>query len=248
MNTPVVDFHNHVGRFGRLRMDDDAGRLLRIMDGAGVDRACVFNVWYGNARHGNDMTARFVSQHPDRFIGACFVNPHHPEEITGELERGIEGLGLKYIKLYPAYLGRPIDDPAFDPVFEWADERSLVVMSHHDRWPEPRRYIGVAERFRRVRWVIAHAGNGPLGQADAVAAAQACPNIFLEMSTSYGDCSTVEFLVEGAGADRVLFGSDMNEQDVRYQLGRIITADISEEAKRKVMGLNAVELLGLGER
>ena len=245
MDTPVIDFHNHVGRCGRLRMDDDADRFLRIMDEAGVDRACVFNVWYGDARYGNDMTARFVARHPDRFIGSCFINPHYPEEIAGELERCIDGLAMKYIKLYPAYLGRPIDDPAYDPVFEWADERGLVVMSHHDRWPEPLRYIGVAKRFPRVRWVIAHAGNGPFGQADAVAAARACSNIYLEISTSFGDSRTIEFLVDGVGADRVLFGSDMPEQEVRYQLGRIVTAAISEEAKRKILGLNAIKLLDL---
>ena len=51
--------------------------------------------------------------------------------------------------------------------------------------------------------------------------------------------------MEGAGADRVLFGSDMPEQDVRHHVGRVLTADISEEAKRKVLGLNAARLLKL---
>ena len=48
-----------------------------------------------------------------------------------------------------------------------------------------------------VRWVIAHAGNGPLGQDEAVAAAQACANIYLETSTSFGDSRTIEYLVQG---------------------------------------------------
>ena len=44
----------------------------------------------------------------------------------------------------------------------------------------------------------------------------------------------------------MLFGSDMPEQDARYQVGRVATADITDEAKRKVLGLNAIEVLGLG--
>ena len=52
-------------------------------------------------------------------------------------------------------------------------------------------------------------------------------NIYLELSTSYSDSDTVSFLVDGAGADRVLFGSDMPEQDVRHHVGRVLTADIS---------------------
>jgi predicted TIM-barrel fold metal-dependent hydrolase len=78
-----------------------------------------------------------------------------------------------------------------------------------------------------------------------VEAVRACPNIFLETCTSFGEHGTIEFLVEGAGADRVLFGSDMPLMDARYNVGRIATANISEEDKRKVLGLNAMRLLGL---
>jgi predicted TIM-barrel fold metal-dependent hydrolase len=39
----------------------------------------------------------------------------------------------------------------------------------------------------------------------------------------------------------------MPVMDARAMVGRIATADISEQAKRKVLGLNAIKLLGLGE-
>ena len=247
MRTPVIDFHNHVGRYGHLAMDDDPERFVRIMDAAGVDRACVFCIWYGDARRANDMTARLVATHPGRFIGAAYVTPNYPEEMLPELERAFYMPGMKYVKLYPAYhAGRVIDDPVFFPVFEWADARGLAVMSHHNDWPQPLRYVGLAKRYPNVRWVIAHAGNGPMAQEDAVRAAKSADNVYLEASTSWGDHGTIKFLVEGAGEDRVLFGSDMPEQDARYQVGRVATADISDEAKRKVLGLNAIEVLGLG--
>ena len=109
----------------------------------------------------------------------------------------------------------------------------------------PQLFIDLAERFTNVNWILAHAGNKELGRIDAVEAAKACPNIFLETCTSYGDHGAIEFLVEGAGADRVLYGSDMPLMDARMQVGRIVTADISETAKRQVLGLNAIRLLGL---
>ena len=56
---------------------------------------------------------------------------------------------------------------------------------------------------------------------------------------------TIEFLVAGAGEDRVLYGSDMPVMDARFHIGRIITADISDDAKVKVLGSNAIKLLGL---
>ena len=51
--------------------------------------------------------------------------------------------------------------------------------------------------------------------------------------------------MDEAGADRVLYGSDIALMDPRAQLGKIITADISEEAKRMVCGGNAARLLGI---
>ena len=251
MDTPVIDFHAHIGRWGKYALDDDPETYLRVMDSAGVDRACVNCIQFGDASRGNDLVAAFVSKHPDRFIGVAYVTPRHPDEAIAELPRAFDELGMRFLKLYPDYLGRPIDDPSYDPIFEWADSRGIVVMSHSSNVPggseltHPARFVGLATRFPGVRWVLAHSGNARQGQEQAVQAARECPNVFLETCTSFGEHGTIEFLVEGAGADRVLYGSDMPLMDARFQVGRIVTADISDDAKRKVLGLNAIKLLGL---
>ena len=83
------------------------------------------------------------------------------------------------------------------------------------------------------------------GQIQAVEAAQSSRNIWLETCTSHGEHGTIEFLVEGAGADRVLYGSDMPLMDARPLIGRIATADLDDDTKRRVLGLNAIDLLDL---
>jgi hypothetical protein len=55
----------------------------------------------------------------------------------------------------------------------------------------------------------------------------------------------IEKLVAGAGADRVLFGSDQPLMDPRVQLGKIITADLTDTEKRLVIGGNAQRVLNL---
>ena len=53
-----------------------------------------------------------------------------------------------------------------------------------------------------------------------------------------GDCYTlglIEYLVQQAGADKVLFGSDLTWIDPRTQLGMIYDADITAEAKQRIL-------------
>ena len=251
METPVIDFHGHVGRWSTAASDDDPGLYLRMMDAAGVDKACINCIFHSDARRANELVADYVARHPDRFIGVAFVTPHYPEEAVAELERAFGSLDLKYLKIYPTYLGRPIDDPGYFPIYEWCNDRDIVIMCHSsntgpdDTLTRPLSFIPLAQRYTRIRWVLAHSGNTPQGNLESIEAAQACTNVYLETCSSYTVSGTVELLVEGAGEDKVLFGVDMPLLDPRNQLGKIVTSDISDQAKRKVLGLNAIELLGL---
>ena len=127
MDTPVIDMHSHVGRWAKTGIDDSPPRYLRIMDEAGVDRACINCIFYGDASRGNDVVAGFVARNPDRFLGVAFVTPHYPQEAIREMERAFDVLGMRFLKLYPDYFGRPIDDPGYTPIFEWAEERGIII-------------------------------------------------------------------------------------------------------------------------
>lgn len=253
MNTPVIDFHTHVGRWGLNHMDATPERFLRLMDAAGIDKACVNCIFYGEARRSNDTVARYVQANSDRFVPVAYVTPRYPKEAISELERSFDEIGAKFLKVYPTYLGKPIDDPSYTPIFEWGNDRGIVLMSHSSRVSEddlltmPHSFVPLAKRFPNITWVLAHSGNNMRGQEEAVAAAQECPNIYLETCSSYSEHGAMEFLVEGAGEDRVLYGSDMPLIEPRHQIAKITTADLSDETKRKILGLNAIRILGLDE-
>ena len=251
MDTPVVDFHCHAGRQGYHGVNDEPERYVRIFDAAGVDVGCVNTVFHGDSRRGNDTTARLVDARPDRFVGAAFATPHYSEECIPELDRCFDQLGMKFIKIYPDYYGKANDHPDYFPIYEWANDRGAAIMGHatfHFDPPHldiPARFLALHERFPNVTWVIAHAGNVTEGQIGAVEAAKRCDKVVLETCTSMGEHGTIERLVNGAGEDRVIYGSDIPLMDPRLQLARIATADISDEAKKKVLGLNTIKLLGL---
>ena len=250
MDTPVVDFHAHCGRMGRVRVDDEPDRFIAIMDAAGIDAACINMPFMGEARLSNDKAAAFAGAHPDRLFFAAFVTPLYPEEVASELDRAVDLLGAKFVKIYPDFIGRPLEDSIWDPIFEWVNERGLPIMSHAILWDGSdsavtitERYTGLCERFPRIPWVMAHAAGG--GEEDAINAARTLPNVYMETCSSSGTHRAVQHSVEGAGADRVLFGTDMPLHDARREIAKVLTADISDDAKRRVLGLNAIDLLGL---
>jgi predicted TIM-barrel fold metal-dependent hydrolase len=245
--TQVIDFHGHVGRWDRYGMDDDPALLLRAMDAAGIDIACVFNIFHPEGTTGNDLTARYVAQHPARLIGFAYVSPCLPAQMAPELARAIDQLGFRAIKLYPPYTPWPLYEPPWQPIYEFANQRGLAILFHTGpEWQSLPKYIGeIAAHYPRANFVAGHAGNTPVERAQAIAAARAHPNVYLETCSTFRTPGVIEQLVAEAGADRVLFGSDTPLMDPRPQLGKIITANISDDAKRQILSLNARRLLGL---
>ena len=246
-DAPVIDFHGHVGNWESVAMLDEPSPMLHAMDAAGVDRACVFNIFHPDGRRANDSTAAFVARHPDRFIGFAYVSPMMPETIEAKLTRAIDDLGLQAIKIYPPYTVFPLDHEAWHAIFAFAQERGLVILSHTDdgALSEPRKLGTAAERFPGATFVSGHSGNIEPFRTQAIEMARVHDNFYLETCSTYRQPGVIEKLVAGAGSDRVLFGSDQPLMDPRTQLGKIITADLTDEEKRQVIGGNARRLLEL---
>ncbi|MDQ7010372.1 MAG: amidohydrolase family protein, partial [Mariprofundaceae bacterium] len=229
-------------------MVDDPVRMIAAMDAVGIDQACVFNIFHADCRIGNDETAAFVARHPDRFIGFAYASPlFAPNVIQSELARCIDDLGFRAIKVYPTYMPWPLHDEHWYPIYEFADDRGLAVPLHTGIEPNahPRYLSEVAPRFPNAQFVAGHSGNVDPHRQDAIAAARAYPNVYLETCSTFRSPGVIETLVEQAGAERVLFGSDTPLMDPRCQMGKIITAMIPAEAKRLVLGENARRLLRL---
>lgn len=241
----TIDFHGHVGRWDHLLMEDDIPKLLRSMDAVGIDRACVFNIFHPDGTRGNDLTAAFVARHPDRFIGFAYVSPLVPQGMVPELERAIDQLGFRAIKLYSPYTPYEYNHAVWDPIYQFAHERGLVVLAHTGQDAEPRFLGEAAARFPKAQFVAGHAGNTDPYRRQAIEAAQRYPNFFLETCSTFRTPGVIEELVREAGAERVLYGSDLPLMDPRPQLGKILTAAISNREKRLILGENARRLLRL---
>lgn len=243
----IIDFHGHVGRWDALNMVADPVQMLRSMDAVGIDMSCLFNIFQPEGTIGNNQTSTFVSENPDRFIGFAYVSPTLPYSVLPELERAIDQLNFKAIKIYPPYTPFPLDHAAWDPVYDFANERDLAIIAHTGNAgiAEPAQLGCAAARFPKARFVAGHSGNIEPYRSQAIEAAQQLPNYYLETCSTYRTPGVIEELVSKAGAHHVLFGSDIPLMDPRPQLGKIITANIDTDAKRLILGENARALLHL---
>jgi uncharacterized protein len=108
---------------------------------------------------------------------------------------------------------------------------------------EPKFFDDIAGLYPRANFVAGHAGNVQPQRSQACDAARRLPNVYVETCSTYRQPGVIEYLVAHAGADKVLYGSDQPLMDPRCQIGKIVTARISDEDKRCVLGGNAKRLL-----
>src|SRR5215813_8785712 len=86
------------------------------------------------ARIGNDTMADLCVRHPDRFAGfVAAVSLTDIEGSVAEAARAITQLGACGIQLFTPLAGRPLDEPAFAPLFAAMADFDLPIWLHPAR-------------------------------------------------------------------------------------------------------------------
>lgn len=241
----VIDFHAHF--FGDATSADvialEAARL-------GVDCLCVSNVSSyipapDEVERLNAVVYEGCARHPGVLLPFAYVNPLHGDRALSMLNDGLRH-GVCGIKLWVSVWA---DDPCVEPVARWAIDHDLPIM-HHSwmKWngnipseSQAHQVARLGRKFPDLRLVMAHVGGD---WEFGVKAVRDVENVSVDTSGSYGDSGMIEMCVAELGEDRVLFGSDVPGVDLAFTLAKITGADISPEAKEKILGLNALRVLG----
>jgi len=249
---PIVDIHGHLGPWQLVHMPAvSTEQMVETMDRVGIDRLCLnasMGCFSGDFRGGNDLVGEAVHKHPDRLVGQTIVNPNYPDQIVPELDRCRQRYGMRLAKIHPFCHEHPVDGPGYREFWDYADQHSLLVLAHSweaDRTCSPELYGKIAAEHKRVRIIMAHAGGTQKGCDDAMRTARQYENLFIDTATSQVHFGMIERYVAHLGAERVLCGSDIPRIHPAVPLGRIAYAKIAERDKEKILGRNAMALLGL---
>ena len=243
----VIDLHGHVGRYAYPIPDLTPEGLLAVLDRTHVEHiACSHMQCMGRDMDwGNREVLACMRACPGRILGYASLFPASATEVREETARRLAD-GFVGLKLHD-HNGFPYDDPAFLPAYEMADERRLPVLFH--TWGQDRQFaaiLRVAERFAEMSILLAHGGSQ---NPDAyIATALAAPNVYIDTCVSGSRRGLVEQLVDGAGADRVVFGSDCYFYSLTQQLGKIMGSRLDDATKRRILRDNAARILERAQR
>ena len=104
------------------------------------------------ARIANDAMAELCHAHPQRFPAfVAAVSLLDVEAAVAEAERAIVEAGARGVQVYTNIAGRPLDDPAFAPIFALAAAHDLPVWLHPARTAVMPDYAA-EERSRYEMW------------------------------------------------------------------------------------------------
>ena len=159
--------------------------LVRMMDEAQVDKCVIASVDRCMAvanREGNELIHKTAAQYPDKFIPTCTANPWYGDEAISEASNWI-AKGAKVLVLAPHVQGFVLNDGTTFPLLESLQQTDVPVYVHtgHYEHSTPFQLVDVAMRFSSINFIMGHSGSTDF-KADAVHAANRCPNIYLESS------------------------------------------------------------------
>ncbi len=250
---PAIDFHMHfldeglngAGGGHRMWRGDPQGifainRRLGVGGGAAMSWAGPVSV---DAVGGNAAIARALDLAPPGYFGAPTLDPvHYPAaEFAAQIRTVYADARMIGMKPYPRY-GVAYTDPRFAPWWEFGNEREFYALIHRTR-ADFSEVDTLAKKYPRVRWVATHIGASFAVADQSIESMKRHANTFAELTLTSVTLGVIEHLVEHAGADRVLYGSDQSMRDPRQQLGWVVFARLPLETKLAILARNALRVL-----
>lgn len=247
----IIDMHTHMGPFyGTFLPEAGLDRMIRMMDTENIE-------WIISAPHsalfdpvaGNSEIVQAMAQYPKRIYGYYTFNPNYADELARDLADFARHPGYVGFKLLPDYHKYPLTGDKLTPLYEFANDHGLLLLSHtwgHSSYNPPRMINELARRYPRIKFLMGHSAPGECDQAIALAAE--LPNVYLELCDTHRLNGIVRKMVRAATSEKVLFGTDMPWYDPHYGLGSVLFSGIGDREIENIMHHNAVRLLeGIGK-
>lgn len=229
--------------------ESEKGQRLADINAWIRDEIISFNRWNCDISRQNSGLVPFVAADVNALPGPLCAQ--HVRDM-------VENHSAAGVKLHGAFQGFDMSDERLWPTYQVCQELAVPIIAHSgpDRdskgFAEPRAFGRMLKAFPQLRVVIAHLGGGSWAQTLEIA--QTYPNAYFDCceiiewtrSTNGPTDQQLAQLIRDIGPDRVMMGSDFPWYDLDHSIDRVFSLPLlSQEEKERIVGANAVEILGL---
>jgi len=244
---------------GGLPQYESIEKMVELMDEAGVEKVFItqckmFSYWnkwmYMDTRL--EDVLQYTQKYPDRFVGLAGYNPFRIQESLKEIEVAVKEHGFKGVYVHIYGFDIPLNDAKMYPLYAKCVELDIpvsmqvghVLESMPSDCGRPIYLDRIACDFPDLKIIGAHTG-WPWVE-ELISVCYKWDNVYFGVDAwmpKYLKPEIVQFINSRLGQDRCLWGT--NGLPWKESLEQIEQLGLREEAKRKLLRENAVELFKL---
>jgi len=248
----IIDPHTHIGSYhmnGWHQKYDrtDTASIVEDYTRLGID--CIVTAPHpmiqGRMKEANAIAAEAAETFKGKVYGYITIVPWCGlDEVKEEIRKYVGDKRFVGFKFLSGYHGE-ILQPEYEYALDVANEMKCPVLVHE--WGDIPKRSGIEAALKTrhdLKIMIAHQGGG--SEADTRLCAPIIrnyENAYVELCGSLENKLPVEAIVELCGEDKVIFGTDLIDTDPKYELGRVMFAELEDAVKEKLFSLNFLGLL-----
>lgn len=252
----IIDTHLHLGNLAYLNMPSGSDdKIIDILKKNGVKKA-VFSHHglLSTVEAGFDMLFDVLDEHRDFLYAYLVFNPNHEGLFLDRIKKHISDPGILGIKIHPSWHQCYPHSEGYRRFWEYTSANGIVVLTHSwnpnvpnkaQKYSDPHFFEEVSRRYPAQKIILAHAGGRGEYFYKVMEILKRNENIYVDFAGDTFLPFIIDRYVEGVGSERILFGTDMPWIDVRYHISNILHADISDQDRQNIFGLNAERLFDL---
>ncbi len=241
---PIIDVHSHYGKWPFPMRRGGIEYSLELMRRRGINKTIMsssYAIVY-DFLEGNKQMADAIEGHPE-LLGYVTVNPNYFEASCAELEEYLARPNFVGVKIHPAYCRLGINSAKTLALLREIEKYRRPVLIHTYGAGTPSQIQSVARECPELPFIMGHGGADAWREAAEVI--RDTENVYMEFWCSGLETDKVGRSVGIAGAERILFGTDLDLIHPGFIAGSYEEASLGTEDLEKILYRNAVSLFGV---